>query len=161
MFLLNLLPAPLHRALYRLAHGVRVQVWKVWRPRVHGVRVLALDAQGRVLLVRHSYGSDNWMTPGGGMQRAEDPLAAAARELLEETGCRIDCPHLLTRSDEVYHGTANTVRVIIGRTGDQPTVDGREIVEARFFAIDDLPPDMSQFLKTAIPQWIGQGSSEI
>nr|KIS33064.1 hypothetical protein TQ38_06255 [Novosphingobium sp. P6W] len=146
----------MHRALYRLAHAVRVQVWRVWRPDVHGVRVIVLDGQDRVLLVRHSYGSNKWMPPGGGMRRGEDPLLAGARELLEETGCRIVQPRVLQISDEKLHGTSNAVRIVLGRTGDEPRADGREIIEARFFALDALPAHMSERMAQRVQAWAAQ-----
>lgn len=53
-------------------------------------RVLVIDAQDRVLLLR---GGDParpekviWHTPGGGIEPGEDAAAAARRELVEETG---------------------------------------------------------------------------
>jgi 8-oxo-dGTP pyrophosphatase MutT (NUDIX family) len=52
-------------------------------------RVIAIDPAGRVLL----FGYDDpppkgkhWSTPGGGVEDGEDFLAAARRELTEETG---------------------------------------------------------------------------
>ena len=39
---------------------------------------------GRLLLVRER-GAKHWSLPGGGMKKGEDPLAAAIRELDEET----------------------------------------------------------------------------
>lgn len=135
---------------------MRVQVWRVWRPDVHGVRVIVLDGQDRVLLVRHSYGSDKWMPPGGGMRRGEDPLLAGARELLEETGCRIVEPRVLQISDEKLHGTSNAVRIVLGRTSDEPRADGREIIEARFFALDALPAHMSEGMAQRVQAWAAQ-----
>ena len=56
-------------------------------------RVLLIDAQDRVLLLR---GFDPavpqvwyWFTPGGGLEPGESPAAGAARELYEETGLRV------------------------------------------------------------------------
>jgi 8-oxo-dGTP pyrophosphatase MutT (NUDIX family) len=57
-------------------------------------RVLLVDTGGRTLLFR---GGDParpglrwWFTPGGGLDAGETPVQGAARELLEETGLRVD-----------------------------------------------------------------------
>jgi 8-oxo-dGTP pyrophosphatase MutT (NUDIX family) len=55
------------------------------------VEVVALDAEDNVLLVRqyrHAMGGFSIELPAGGVDPADtDPCVAAARELLEETGC--------------------------------------------------------------------------
>lgn len=54
------------------------------------VVIAAFDAGGRVLLERHymrGLGGVSWALPAGYVDRGERPLAAAKRELLEETGC--------------------------------------------------------------------------
>jgi len=63
-----------------------------------GARVLFLDDDGRLLLVRghdpHDPERSFWFTPGGGIEGDESPREAAARELAEETGYVLE-PHEL------------------------------------------------------------------
>jgi 8-oxo-dGTP pyrophosphatase MutT (NUDIX family) len=73
------------RRLYRVAwRGVQLRSMLGYRG--DGVKCL-LTHDGRVLMVRHSYGRrDVWYLPGGGVRRGEPPLDAAAREMREELG---------------------------------------------------------------------------
>lgn len=152
--MLHLIPEPLHRLAYRLAHKLRIRWWGVRRPRLISCSVIALDADGRVLLVRHSYGSGRWMLPGGGVAQGEDPVAAAIRELGEETGCRLASPREMAVLEDRLHGAANVVHLVAGDTADTPKADRREIVEACFFAPDALPQDMPAALRLRLPEWL-------
>ncbi|HKT85807.1 MAG TPA: NUDIX domain-containing protein [Novosphingobium sp.] len=152
--MLRRLPAPAHRLLYRLAHWGRRQVWKGWRPTVSGVRVLALDGGTRVLMIRHSYGSGKWMLPGGGLRRSEDPVAAAMRELREETGCVLLNAREARVAAEDLHGARNIVHLVVGRLEGTPKSDQREIVAAGLFPLDNLPAPMPDKLAKALPQWL-------
>ena len=59
--------------------------------RLHlGAYGLCLDHDGRLLLVRMSWGPDagRWTLPGGGVEPREHPDDAVVREVFEETGLR-------------------------------------------------------------------------
>lgn len=151
--MLHLIPAGLHRTGLRLAHAIRRRWWRFARVRLNGCRVLAFDPQGRILLIRHSYGSGNWMLPGGGIGRNEAPLDAGVRELREETGCALEGARVHVVVKESLYGTTNRVHVIAGLVQDEPRCDGREVIAARLVAQDDLPENLSPVLKEHMTEW--------
>ncbi|MBU2662187.1 NUDIX domain-containing protein [Actinoplanes bogorensis] len=67
-------------------------------------RVLLVDSAGRALLLHGGdparAGTRWWFTPGGGLEPDETPAQGAARELLEETGLRVDPAEL---GESVWH----------------------------------------------------------
>lgn len=150
----HLIPAPLHRAGLRLAHAVRRRWWRLAGIKLRGCRVLAFDAEGRVMLIRHSYGSGNWMLPGGGIGRGEDPLLAAERELREETGCGLIGGRLFAVSEEPLYGTVNRVHLVCGEVQGEPRGDGREVIDLAFFAPGAWPERLSPALAGRIDGWV-------
>jgi 8-oxo-dGTP pyrophosphatase MutT (NUDIX family) len=83
------LPVPARRVAYRAAYWGLRTYWFIRRPELHGVKCAVID-QGRVLLVRHTYGPRHWDLPGGTMRRGEPPIATARREMGEELGLAIE-----------------------------------------------------------------------
>jgi 8-oxo-dGTP pyrophosphatase MutT (NUDIX family) len=152
--MLRLIPPPAHRAGLRLAHAVRKRWWQVRRPHLNGCRVVAIDAGARVLLIRHSYGSGKWMLPGGGLKPGEDAIAAALRELREEAGCGLVDARIVAVTEDFAHGAPNRVHVIAGLVHGEVRADGREIIEAAFFALDALPEAMAAGLGERLADWV-------
>ncbi len=142
--MLHLIPAPLHRLMYRAGHGLRRLFLRHVAGEVHGCCIIGRDGEGRVLLVRHSYGPPVWALPGGGMRRSEDAGLAALRELREELDCTLAEPEFLGIQTNEFLGSTNHVRVFTGRVKGQPRPDMREVVDARYFALDDLPDNRSR-----------------
>ena len=154
---LNHLPAPLHIAGLRLAHALRRRWWRLarrlGRAPVRGCRVLVLDPEERVLLIRHSYGERHWTLPGGGLDRGEDVLEAAAREVREECGCRIAECLLLGQGPGPRDGL-HEVWLVAGWSADAAMADGREIAAAGFFALEALPEPLSPRLATNLADYL-------
>src|SRR5262245_38148340 len=69
----------------RLGFGAMMTAKALWSPVALGVHALIVDADGKVLLARHSY-MKGWSLPGGGVGRGEPPPTALRRELREEIG---------------------------------------------------------------------------
>lgn len=152
--MLYLIPPRLHRLALRAAHGLRIRWWRIRRPVVQGCRILAFDAEGRVLLIRHSYGSDKWTLPGGGLGRGEDPVAAGMREFAEETGCALIDARIFTVVEEPLFGATNRVHFITGTALGSPRPDGREVIALGFHAPDALPQPLAGRIAEGIDQWL-------
>ncbi len=152
--MLSFLPGPVHRVALRIAHALRLHWWRLTKRTVRGCNVIAANARGEVLLVRHSYHArDTWMLPGGGIDRAEGLLDGAVRELAEETGCTLRRPaHICTVTLD-RKGWTNLIELVCGLAEGVPMADGREIEEARFFATSALPQRTSGPTRQMIAKW--------
>lgn len=148
--MLHLIPAPLHRAGLRLAHGLRKAWWRLAKPQLLGVNVVVLNDAGEVLLVRHAYGTGKWTLPGGGLKRGELPEPAAWREIAEELGCAAQGLMALGVNRRILHGAPCVTHIYSARLSGKPRPDGREIAEACFFPPDALPPDRVAVVDAAI-----------
>jgi 8-oxo-dGTP pyrophosphatase MutT (NUDIX family) len=131
---------PLLDLLYRLQR----QLWRVFRPRTRGVKVMLFNDAGEIMLIRNSYGrSDLFVLPGGGIRPFEAPAAAAAREVKEELGCGVADLDFVATFFATAQGKRDTVHLFRARAGGPARADGVEVAEARFFPLDGLPPQTS------------------
>lgn len=154
--MLRLIPHPLHRLALRWAHRLRHR-WRVLRRTpLAGVSVFVTDFQGRLLLVRHSYGPGGWALPGGGMNRGEDPLDAACREVAEEVRCTLEGAKVLDSIEETISGSPHTAWLVTGKTRDHPRPDRREVVDARFFPVHSLPEPLTRLTRVRVALWRGK-----
>jgi ADP-ribose pyrophosphatase YjhB (NUDIX family) len=157
--------AAARRLLARLAMRLAHLWFLLARPLTLGVRGLVLDERGRTLLVKHGYVS-GWHLPGGGVEVGETFEEALARELTEEANVVLEGPPTLhglffnrhvSRRDHVAVYVVRRFRVTGERAPD------REIVAARFFPLDALPPDTTRGTRSRLaevlegapvsPQW--------
>lgn len=124
---------PVQWALLRLA--------LLRHPVVLGVRVILLDGEDRVFLVRHSY-LPGWHFPGGGVERQESIRTAALREVREEAGLAIEgTPVLLGLYLNGAMANRNHVAVFVARAFAPLADPGTdwEIAERGFFPVRALP----------------------
>jgi 8-oxo-dGTP pyrophosphatase MutT (NUDIX family) len=106
-----------------------------------GVRALAEDKDGRVLLVRHSYVA-GWHFPGGGVGRGEHPADAALRELREETGLtKSGPPEFVGLFARRIWWTVMIVVLYRFRDVEIAFEPNFEVREAMFTRPEELPPD--------------------
>jgi len=122
-----------------------------------GVRLLALDADGRVFLVRHSYISGLHL-PGGAVDLGETCAEAATREAAEEGNLLLSGPPSLfhvywnptpARRDHIVFFVARGVRQ------SAPRPASLEIVGSGFHAPDALPADTTESTRTRLAEVLG------
>lgn len=128
--------------------------WRFSRGLTLGVRGMAIDADGRIFLVKHSY-IPGWHLPGGGVEARESMREALDRELMEEGNIEIlQSPRLFA----IYHNRSVSGRdhvalfVIDVFTQATPPQPNAEIVAHGFFARDDLPPDTTAGTRARIAE---------
>ena len=121
-----------------------------------GVRGLVTDAEGRVLLIQHTY-IKGWYLPGGGVDRGEDAETAMVRELVEEVGVvALDRPQLLSvHSNHARHRGDHVLYYRI-ETWEQGIATSKgEILEVGWFDVEDLPHGVTASTRRRIEEALG------
>ena len=138
-----------------MRRGLLFRAFLVQRGMTLGVRVIAFDPDGRLVLVRHGY-TPGWHLPGGGVDYHETLEEAALRELAEETGYQCDGP--VTMRGVCYNGShwkgdhvgVFVVHRVIKRREVKPSF---EIAEAGAFALDALPEGTTPATYKRLAEW--------
>ncbi len=109
---------------------------------VLGVNVAILK-DGKVLLTRRR-DFEVWCLPGGEVDAGESLVQAAVREAREEVGYTVQLERLVgIHSRPQWLSVGGHIVVFTARiTGGELAIQPVEVIEARFFAADELPTDM-------------------
>jgi ADP-ribose pyrophosphatase YjhB (NUDIX family) len=131
-----------------------VYAWFRWnRGLTLGVRGLVTDAEGRVLLIQHTY-VPGWYMPGGGVERGETAETAVIRELQEEAGVRVlGRPRLLSAHDNNLRHPGDHVLVYRIEAWEPCAASAQgEIHAVAWFAPDALPDDVTPATRRRIAE---------
>lgn len=131
--------------------------WKAFiAPVAFGACAILDDAEGRVLLVRHTY-RPGWHLPGGGIAAGEAPADGILRELREEIGfLRGGVPELqglFTRRIGWVTNLVALYRIRDAEIAFRPNLEIREIVYADPTA---LPPGTTAATRRRLAEHLGQ-----
>ena len=105
---------------------------------------MIFDAAQRILLVRRAPGATRpglWSIPAGFVDYGEEIRAAAARELLEETGLEADVGEVVWVASNFHDPAKLTVGIwFTGTVTGGALAAGDDADDAAFFDLDALPP---------------------
>ena len=132
------------------------QVFRLRRGLTLGVRAVITDAEGRVLLVEHSY-QPGWRRPGGGVERGETAGEAMARELEEEAGVRLagEARLVSIHSQERRFKGDHVLLYRVEAWTPCPARPGLEINRSGWFDPADLPPETTEGTRRRLAEALG------
>jgi 8-oxo-dGTP pyrophosphatase MutT (NUDIX family) len=119
-----------------------------------GVDAAVFNARGEILLIQRRDNA-HWAMPGGTAEIGQTPTEAVLRELWEEAGLRGTAQRLLGTFDGRLWGSRARVHIIhfvfLVACADLSPIPGIEMVDARFFRPDALPPEMHRGHELRVP----------
>ena len=140
----------------RLPGRVRLKIIRATQKKfTASVGVIITNRDGKVLLLEHILRpGSGWGIPGGFIEHGEQPDAAVRREIMEETGIELESLQML-RVRTTHRHIEFLFRAESNQIG---AVKSREIRSLGWFAVDEMPEDMSPIQKSTIEKVL---SSEI
>ena len=142
------------KLLLQIALKLRRSYWWLVRPVTRGLRAIVVNADGRVLFVRHRYG-EGWTLPGGRVRENESDENALRRELKEEVGISgISEVRKLGEYLNTYEYKKDTIIVFVVRRFSIEPKRHFEIETSRFFVPSALPEDTSPGTRRRIEEWL-------
>ncbi|HEX8570094.1 MAG TPA: NUDIX domain-containing protein [Caulobacteraceae bacterium] len=139
-----------------------IRTWaRATRGMTLGVRGVVTDAEGRVLLIEHTY-VHGWHLPGGGVERGQTAEEAMANELVEEAGVRaIGRPRLVSFHDNGARYPGD--HILLYRITDWEPVEATsrgEIHRVGFFPRRELPEGATPGTRRRIAEVFGGAAAD-
>jgi 8-oxo-dGTP diphosphatase len=119
----------------------RTVTWALHSKFMHGISGVILDENGRILLLKHRFWTDQrWGLPGGLAKYGETVGETLKREMMEEAGLEVRPVKII----EVRTTRGRLAEyVVLAEASGAPKSVSFEIIDARFWAWpEELPPDL-------------------
>lgn len=141
--------------MIKLCYELKNFLLSLFSRKTMGVRALVIQ-QGKVLLVRHTY-TPGWYHPGGGIEAGETGFQAVIRELKEEVGITfLETPSIFGFYHNIFKKRNDYIIVYVCTKFKKEDVKSREILEAKWFPLEELPQDITIGTKNRIAEYLGK-----
>lgn len=105
---------------------------------------VVIEMSGGVVLIKRRNPPHGWALPGGFVDEGEPVEAAAAREVMEETGLTVQLETLLyVYSDPARDPRQHTMSVVFVGSAEGTPAGSDDAEEARVFSLDALPSPLA------------------
>ena len=130
-----------YKILYTILYKGHQIHCKIRNPKIQGAYVLC-QYEKEVLIIKNSYRS-YWTLPCGGIDKGEQPIEAAARELREEVGIVLPV-HALRFHAKIFYDEEDkrdNIHLFSHRFSHKPhvTIDNKEVEDYRWIRKEELP----------------------
>jgi NADH pyrophosphatase NudC (nudix superfamily) len=133
--------------LYKIGYPIMKLYWFFRRPTTVGVRCIVTH-QNKILLIRHTYGSNLLTTVGGGVEKNESLEQTVIRETKEEVGLSLKDIRQIDSVPYTKEFKKDTIHVFVAEAvNDRIVIDPNEIQEAGWHEKENLPEDISPLFR--------------
>lgn len=138
--------------LFQVVSVIRRGYWFIFRPVTVGVKIVSINSDDQVLLVKNRY-DRYWYLPGGGVKRGETLFDCARREMREEVGVEVDKLKVLGVYSNFREYKNDHIILLCADIKDQKITKGLEIDQFKFFDFKVLPIDVSPATRRRLEEY--------